>query len=218
MSYMINGWDGETNMDAKELYGRVMEDSNKSDINWIASATELIRICTEPDFPEEYAKEIEIRILDCFGRYETEKDPSIDFLPTDNECVQELYNFLASSKDEMIISARKRYFSAILDGITLFEKGYCLRFPIHHGPKYEQVCENWKRTMIKMYFNDKPMDFEKTRESLVRAFCWAVKAAEEQGVFEEEDEEYLSNFISRNSIKVIGDQGGSTTDGDRGDR
>ena len=80
MRYKINGWHGKTDMNAEEFYERIMEDSNKSDINWIASATELIRICTEPDFPEEYAKEIEIRILDCFGRYETEKDPSIDFL------------------------------------------------------------------------------------------------------------------------------------------
>ena len=218
MSYMINGWHGKINMNAKELYERIMEDSNNSDIDWIAPATELIRICTKPDFPKEYAKDIYIRIFDCFGRYEREKDTFTNFLPTDNECVQKLYNDLACSKDEKIISARKRYFSAILDGIILYENDYCLRFPIHHGPKYRQVCENWKRTMMKMYFNDKPMDFEKTRESLERAFGWAVKAAEEQGFFKEEDEKNWSDFIRRNSIKVIGDQGVPTTDGDREER
>ena len=43
--YHINGWRGkEYSLTAKELYERVMEDC-KSNYNWIASATELVRVC-----------------------------------------------------------------------------------------------------------------------------------------------------------------------------
>lgn len=64
--YNVKGWYGDTYLlTAKALYKRVLEDS-KSDYNWIASATELVRVCNDPEFPEVYAVGIKLIILNWF--------------------------------------------------------------------------------------------------------------------------------------------------------
>ena len=60
--YKVTGWHGYTqSLTAKKLYERVLEDS-KSDYNWIASATELVRVCNDTCFPEMYAVGIKMII------------------------------------------------------------------------------------------------------------------------------------------------------------
>ena len=72
--YKITGWHGETQLlTAKNLYERILEDS-KTDYNWLASATELVKICNEPDFPEMYATNIKIIILNCFANLELQQE------------------------------------------------------------------------------------------------------------------------------------------------
>ena len=97
--YLINGWYGHKYlMRADELHLRVMNDSEESNFNWIASATELIRICNIPDFPDDYATDIKIAILNCFSNLEGSRvDAHLE--PSDEKAVQDAYNSL-SSKDE----------------------------------------------------------------------------------------------------------------------
>ena len=67
--YFFKGWYGERHfMTAKRLYKRVMKDASISDFGWIASATELVRICDKPNFPQQYAHDIKIAILNCFAK------------------------------------------------------------------------------------------------------------------------------------------------------
>ena len=74
--YKVKGWNGDTHsLTAKALYERVLEDS-KSDYNWIASATELVRVCNDPCFPEMYSVGIKLIILNCFANLETKKEKS----------------------------------------------------------------------------------------------------------------------------------------------
>ena len=52
--YMVTGHHGDTySLTAKQLYERILDDS-KSDYNWIASASELVRICKKTGFPNKY--------------------------------------------------------------------------------------------------------------------------------------------------------------------
>ena len=72
--YKVTDWDGDTHsLTAKQLYERVLDDS-KSDYNWIASATELVRVCNNPCFPEMYAVGIKMIILNCFANLELQKE------------------------------------------------------------------------------------------------------------------------------------------------
>jgi len=62
-TFRIKSWSGKIHrMTAQQLYERILKDS-KSNYNWIASATELVRVCRHPDFPGKYAQEIKLAYL-----------------------------------------------------------------------------------------------------------------------------------------------------------
>ena len=108
--YMVTGHHGDTySLTAKQLYERILDDS-KSDYNWIASASELVRICKKTSFPAEYALAIKCAILNCFTNIEHRAncggDRYID-KPADQEAVQECYNSLYQVEDEKAISGTK---------------------------------------------------------------------------------------------------------------
>ena len=72
--YTVVGWNGDIHtLSAKALYERVLADS-KSDYNWIASATELVKVCNSPSFPEMYAQAIKIIILNCFANLDCRRN------------------------------------------------------------------------------------------------------------------------------------------------
>ena len=78
-----------------------------------------------------------------------------------------------------------------------------IRIPVHCGPKYTEFCKEWKKAMIEEYFNDK-LNFEMTRRLLEIEFCSAIKVAENQGVFAEEDKEYFQKARIE-QIKKVGE-------------
>lgn len=53
-------------MTAKKFCERILEYS-KSNYNWIAPISEIVRICKLPDFPEEYSLIIKIAVLNSFA-------------------------------------------------------------------------------------------------------------------------------------------------------
>ena len=68
--YMVTGHHGDIHsLTAKQLYEQILDDS-KSDYNWIAPASELVKICKNTSFPTEYALAIKCAILNCFSNIE----------------------------------------------------------------------------------------------------------------------------------------------------
>lgn len=117
--YKINGLDGKSHyMRAKQIYKRVIKDSY-SDKDWVASVSEIFRICEGPDFSKEYAEKIKICILKYFANIEIYKKdiPKCHMQKGTNTAVKNCYNSLRFSKNKNVISARKKYFEAILDSV-----------------------------------------------------------------------------------------------------
>ena len=85
---------------AKKIYKRVVKDADASKYNWITSATELVKVCKKTDFPEYYAKEIKLAILECFTYFENNGRYSTVTQPTDDDDVHYCYNTLTSAEDE----------------------------------------------------------------------------------------------------------------------
>ena len=181
--YRIEGIDGKTHiMTAKQFYKRILEDS-KSDYNWIAHASEIVRICDEPDFPNEYAKEIKIRILKCFANIKTKQERLSYHTIEDENAVKNCYNFMRLSKDKDVIDARERYFYSILKSIEKYEK-YGNRLKMLHGASYFKVCDEWKKSMFEKYYTDKPVNnFESLKSILKNEFINTLKSAERTGRF-----------------------------------
>lgn len=183
--YNITGWRGtKHSLTAKELYERVLKDS-QSDYNWIASATELVRVCNEPAFPEMYANAIKIIILNCFANLELKKEHTSFREKTDNIAVYSCYYSLPS-EDETVIKVKHKYLTAIITSITKYSRSG-VRLPSHPGPTYNKICEEWKNAKFEEYCSQEKINFEKLRNLLYNDFEKIIKSAEESGAFEEDD-------------------------------
>lgn len=197
--YKITGWHGDTQvLTAKNLYERVLEDS-KSDYNWIASAVELVRVCNEPDFPEIYATNIKIIILNCFANLELQQEKCCNRRQMDKEAVYSCYNSLQET-DAAVIKAKEKYLAAIIEGITRYS-GDEERFPIHFGPAYKKTCENWKKAKLNEYVSEVKIDFNQLRERLNADFEKTIKEAEKNGIFNEDDK--LGGHITSINLKEL---------------
>jgi len=189
-------------MTAKELYNRVMEDS-QSNYNWIASAPELVRVCEESTFPSEYAQGIKIAILNCFANIEHGANSGGDRYrtdPADEEAVQYCYNSLYSIKTDEAISARKRFLSEMITTasyVSIFDSLY------HPGPTFKNLCHEWRKAKLEAWISERNINFKKLIDVLRNSFTAMIKEAELKGVFvedEKKDEEEMTEFY-----KKIGD-------------
>lgn len=186
--FTVVGWRGDIHeLTAKALYERVLADS-KSDYNWIASATELVKVCNSPSFPEMYAQAIKIIILNCFANLELQKEYPSSGKSTDKDAVYSCYHSLPSS-DETVIKVKQKYLSAIITAITKYTQ-CAVRLPMHPGPTYRKMCEEWKKAKFDEYVSKEELDFDNLRETLYDDFEKMIKAAEAEGAFEEDDAEY----------------------------
>jgi len=186
--YSVTGWRGDKHsLTAKQLYERVLADS-QSDYNWIASATELVRVCNDPYFPEMYGNAIKIIILNCFANLELQKEYPSRGESTDKEAVYSCYHSLPST-DETVVKVKQKYLTAIIEGITKYTQ--CeVRLPLHPGPTYRNICEEWKKAKFDEYVSKSQIDFDELRETLYADFEKTIKSAEDEGAFKEDDEEY----------------------------
>ena len=189
--YTITGWRGdEHSLTAKKLYKRVMKDS-ESDYNWIASATELVRVCNQAKFPEKFAQEIQIAILNCFANLETKKEVGSHQEPTDADAVNFCYNALADVSEEAN-KVRQKYLKAVIEGITKYH--FRLLDFNHYGPTYHKICEEWKRIKFEEYSHISSLDFKKLRKTLDDEFDKTMRTAEEEGAFQKDDEKHLEEM------------------------
>ena len=200
MYYTIKGHRDETySLTAKGLYNRIMATSKQSDYNWIASATELVRVCNKPKFPKHYAQEIKLAILNCFANLESKVYDESYRGPTDNDAVYSCFNSL-SGTNERIRYVKHKYLKAL---ITTTIENY-FEIPVHSGENFHTFCTEWEKAKFEEFCNSKIINFEKFRKYLSSNFEEQITLAENQGLFEEEDREYwekiskmaVSNFES----------------------
>lgn len=198
--YMVTGHHGDIHsLTAKQLYERVLNDC-KSDYNWIASASELVRICKKASFPAEYALAIKCTILNCFANIEHRAncggDRYIDN-PADQEAVQECYNSLYGVKDQKAVSARKRYLAEMIATASYIR---FLDSLYHPGPTFRKLREDWSKSKVQEYISQEKIDFKQLVEVLRNEFVEIIKKAEVAGAFEEDeraDRESWKKFYER---------------------
>lgn len=185
--YSIIGWHGdEIVMNAEQLCERIIEDS-KSDYNWIASATELVRVCKLPDFPKECADVIKMAIINCFANIESRENAGGDRYrtdPNDQEAVTFCYNSFFGREEEEIISVRKYY---LMEMIKTASYTRVLDTHYHNGPTYKKLCDEWRKSKLEEYIVKENIDFEELIKILSNEFTQFIKEAEDNGVFIEDD-------------------------------
>lgn len=196
--YNITGWKGKKySLTAKQLYERVLEDS-KSDYNWIASATELVRVCNDPWFSERYAVPIKIIILNSFANLELQKEYYSNEESTDADAYNSLPNTNKTAK-----KVKDKYLNAVITAVTKYNYGSGeVRFSLHIGPTYHKKVEEWIKKKFDEYVSAiMLLNFDQLKENLSADFDNMIKTAEQEGAFEKADNEYyeaLEKFYSIN--------------------
>lgn len=109
------------------------------------------------------------------------------------------------STDATVIKVKEKYLTAIITGIIRYTKDE-VRFPIHIGATYTKLCEDWKKAKFDEYASKEKINFEKLREDLYDDFEKTIRTAEEEGLFDEDDEDHrirISKFLSSIDLKDI---------------
>jgi len=164
--YRINGLHKKYFKTAKQLYKRVLNDS-ESKQEWIASYAELVKVCQKQKFPRKYAKEIMICILNASSNSDsnTKRIHSSTELSEDEKAKYFCYKQLAKSTDEKAITSRATFFASIID--NMIENGpRDIRFLILRDEIYNEICSEWKKTMMEMFYKDELVNIENIKSFL----------------------------------------------------
>jgi len=186
--YFFKDWYGTKRFwTAKKLYKRVMKDADESNYNWITSATQLVKVLKNPDFPADYAREIKLAILKCFTYFENNGRWRVHTEPTDNDAVHYCYNTLTSTEEE-VVNAKREYYKAMIRQSSLILY-YKYSFYIK-GATYLKLQEEWRKKKLEEFVFDKEIDFEQLMKELEADFNQTIKMAEDSGTFKEDDEKW----------------------------
>lgn len=110
--YITDHYGNEHVMSDKAIRDKIVEQSKKSNYNWLAPADELIKVCNNPKFDRAYAKDIEMAIVNCYA----------NFLRGDCPCsivyAYDAYNLLYDTTENMIdkrvLEVRKKFLKAFI--------------------------------------------------------------------------------------------------------
>jgi len=203
--YFFKDWYGMRHFcTAKKIYKRVMTDADTSVYDWITSATELVKVCKETDFPEHYAKEIKLAILKCFTYFENEGRWRAKTEPTDDAAIHYCYNTLISA-EEKVVDAKKEYFKVMIRQSSL-TPNYKYSF-YSGGATYLKLREEWRKKKLDEFVSEREIDFEQLMKNLEADFNQTIKIAEDAGVFKEDDEKWHQEIKELFAI-VVNERGG----------
>lgn len=178
--YTFMDWGGNPRiMRAETIHKKVIEDSKKSNYNWIASATDLICICDKKDFPIEYAIDIKIAILNCFATLINSEKESRG-KATDINAVYHAYNSLYGIENENVIDARKNFLKGFLKKITLES----LLFLVYDTKSYSKIYCEWCEKKVNELISIKEINFPSIKVVLMKEFKTLLNNKQKEGVLQ----------------------------------
>ena len=190
--YILEDWCGTPYiMSSSKIHKRVMDDSSKSNYNWIASATDLINVCNKKKFPEEKANDIKAAILNCYSSLMWSEDDYSKRKKTDLNAVYFAYNSLYGVEDEKVIKARTRFLKSFLSLVTRSS----FLFIAHHGENFRNARKEWINHKFNNLFAQEQIEFASLFSLLKNDFRKKIEQLEESGLFDEEDKIEQERFI-----------------------
>lgn len=182
--YQVTDRHGNTQpFTAHELYAQVLDDSRRSDYDWVASATELFRVCNSTDFPERFAVFIKTLILNCFANLESRGILTSNSSTTDEEAVYSCYCSLPDTYEAISIKKVKdKYLMAVITGITRYTPD-SPRFPQYIGEAYMHWEEEWKKAKFDEFSSAPWINFYQLRKYLYADFDKMLETAAKERDF-----------------------------------
>lgn len=184
--YTFLDWNGTPRiMRASSIHKRVMKDSEKSNFEWIASASDLVYVCCKDGFPKDYAIDIMSAILRCFSVLINSDNSFTITKETDIKAVYYAYNYLFNCENKVGEEARKTFLSSFLTRITWDTH----LFLVHRGSTFMDVTAKWQEDKFNELIKKENLDFESSKQRLSYDYIATIKNAEKDGLFEKEDKE-----------------------------
>lgn len=184
--YSFLDWNGSVRvMRASSIHKRVMNDSKKSNFGWIASASDLVYVCSKENFPKYYAVDIMAAILNCFSVLINSDNIDLITKETDIKAVYYAYNSLFNCDSKIGEEARKTFLTSFLTKIT-WETHL---FLAHRGNTFMEVTAKWQEDKFNELINVENLNFETLKQKLTYDYIATIKNAEKEGLFEKEDSE-----------------------------
>ena len=187
--YYIVGWyDNSYWLTAKQLLERVKKDYYSSCFGWIASATDLWRVISQPDFPPEIREDIASLIVNCFANLEDPHSDTGHQKPTDMEAVRCCYYTLPFGHP-----TRDDYLKAILMREIRLSYGTECDSDLdvllwHSGATHDHFENNFIKTELEAAKNreqsGEKLNFEKWRHYLRKKYTRLYKKSSKNGYFQ----------------------------------
>ncbi len=175
-------------MTAQRLYKLIMKNS-QFNYNWFASARELVRVCQEVGFPEEYSQGIRVAILNCFSNrmsIVTSRDDGASYLwnKEDLEAAQYCYNSLSGVVTGEVVSVRRRFLTEMLKNTTQAR----MMSPFYHpGVTYQRIKRSFIKSRFELFLSWENLDLKFLEESVRNDFFEIIRKADENGIFFEDE-------------------------------
>lgn len=181
--YLLKDWYGNLHlMSASKIHKQVMEQSQNSNYDWIASATDLISVCEKKNFPKHFEIDIKTAILNCFSQLINCDNDSTRGKKTDLNAVYYAYNSLYEIQDERVIEARAKFLTAFLLQITLSRYTDSVK-----GKTYHEYCIEWRNKQFDELFSKTDINFSSLKTKLEKEFQNSIAIATKTGIISKDD-------------------------------
>lgn len=110
--YVTDHYGNEHVMSDKAIRDKIVEQSKKSNYNWLAPADELIKVCNNPKFDRAYAKDIKVAIVNCYANFLRGDCPGSIVYAYD--AYNQLYDTTENMVDKQVLEVRKKFLKAFI--------------------------------------------------------------------------------------------------------
>lgn len=155
-------------------------DNNKGRL--FAPPSEIIKVCNAKNFPDSFAYEIKILIIDYFSKIQDDKFDLFLEKEMDKQAVYYAYNSLFKKDDEKTKKVKVKFLESFLIGI---ERDTYL-YIIHPNETYLKIRNNWIKNKLELFESQDILNFYELRVTLAEEFKGVIKEAEEKGLFKED--------------------------------
>lgn len=194
----ITDWNGDSHeMTPERLLDRIRDDS-KSNFNWLAPATEIVRTISDPEFPEPIANELKCIVLKCFAellvsnQYGHEKS-------TDQLAVAYCYYSVHGKAGKKI---KRLYRKNLVESVV---RDFTLTSSHIRGEEWRMFCEAWKEDLLQNFPERIGVDFMRFGAKVVADYQKALESADRDGKFENDKAEHkrILRDLTQKMIKVM---------------
>ncbi len=180
----ITDWHGNRHeMTPEDLLERIKNDS-KSNWNWLAPATEIVKTISDPEFPEPVANKLKGIILKCFAEllltnvYGHEES-------TCQLAVAYCYYSVHGRAEKRI---KRLYRENLLKSVIMYSHGAS---PYGACSKeWRTFCSKWKKDALQCFTKRFGVDFMRFKANAEADYEKSIQAADKAGAFENDKAAY----------------------------